>query len=197
MTAKNTGQVTKDDDGYSVRFERHLNYDINTVWDAITNPEKLAIWFTDVEMELKPGTKMTIRFRDKDHTATYGRVKQVVAPCLFEFVWENDDGPDEVALWELFEEGSAKCKLVLTYSRLAVKYAANVPAGWHMMLDHLEDMLAGRSEHYPFDAGDSANEKKLVMGYATKWYEKFQPFHLSEGYGSIFQKDENYQLVFE
>ena len=37
---KQTGKVTKEADGFKVRFERLLNHDINTVWKAITQPEK-------------------------------------------------------------------------------------------------------------------------------------------------------------
>jgi uncharacterized protein YndB with AHSA1/START domain len=49
------GKFLKESEGYKIEFERILPYDILTVWDAITNPEKLKWWFTDIEMELQVG----------------------------------------------------------------------------------------------------------------------------------------------
>ena len=110
----NLAKITKKADGFEVRFERVYNFDREKVWDAITNPEKLAIWFTDIEMEFIVGGKMTIRFRDADKTESFGKILRIKAPELFEFSWE-----DELATWELFAEGKSKCRLVLTYSKLA------------------------------------------------------------------------------
>ncbi|HYC84588.1 MAG TPA: SRPBCC domain-containing protein [Chryseosolibacter sp.] len=142
---KNAGKVTREPGGFRVRFERILNHDIRTVWDAITNPEKLRIWFTDFEMEFRPGGKITIYFRDQGRTATHGKVISITPPHRFEFTWEGEHG-----LWELSEMGKDKCKLVLTYSKLGEEYAVGAPAGFHTLLDRLEKMLAGSNETYPF-----------------------------------------------
>lgn len=39
-------------DGGVVRFERRLTYPIGEVWDAITNPERLADWWLPFEAEI-------------------------------------------------------------------------------------------------------------------------------------------------
>lgn len=133
---KNLGQVSKGKDGFQVKFERILPFSIDTVWDAITNPDKLALWFTDIEMDFVPGGKMVIHFRDESKTESVGKIVRIDPPKVFEYTWD-----DELAVWELFPEGVNHCKLVLTYSKLADKYAITVPAGWHVLLDQLETVL--------------------------------------------------------
>lgn len=157
------GKVTKQADGYFVKFERILPHPIGTVWEALTNPDLLRIWFTDIEMDFRPGGKMTIRFRDEARTATYGEVIKIEPPHLFVFSWEH-----ELAEWQLSEEPGNKCKLKLIYSRLDKDYAARAPAGFHTLLDRLQAMLNGRTESYPFGTEENDPEqKKLQMIYGV------------------------------
>jgi uncharacterized protein YndB with AHSA1/START domain len=143
MASEKFGELSREKDGYQVVFERTLSHSAMAVWDAITNPAKLSKWFFEVELELKPGARMIIRFRDEHNTETYGKVVTVVPGSLFEFIWEGSDGePDEFARWEIFPESATRTRLVLTYSRLTEKYAAGAPAGFHIFLDQLEEYLA-------------------------------------------------------
>lgn len=154
------GVVTKKGDGFEVKFERILPFDIHTVWKAITEPKQLALWFTDIEMDFKPGGKITIWFRDENRTESSGRIVRLEAPRLFEYTWEG-----ELATWELFPLGPSSCKLVLTYSKLPDQYAISVPAGWHILLDQLETVLNGRTEPYPFGEGETEQGKAMKAVY--------------------------------
>ena len=166
---KQTGKVTKEADGFKVRFERLLNHDINTVWKAITQPEKLAIWFTDIDMDFKPGGKMTIWFRDKDRTATHGEIVKIDPPHRFEFTWEG-----ELGVWELYEAPGNKCRLVFTYSKLPDQYAVGAPAGFHTLLDRLEKMLEGSTERYPFGTEEYHPEQvELRTRYGKEIYKDY------------------------
>lgn len=168
------GTLSKDSTGYQVRLERTYAFSAETVWDAITNPAKMSIWFTDVEMDFVPGGKMIIRFRDKDRTETFGRVVRIIPGQVFEFLWLNDDGgPDELGTWELFPEGDNQCRLVLTYSRVEEKFATSVPAGWHVILDHLQEVLNGRTEPYPFGNGETPEDRIMVAHYKELFKKTF------------------------
>jgi uncharacterized protein YndB with AHSA1/START domain len=147
-------------------FERTLSHSAMAVWDAITNPAKLSKWFFEVELELKPGARMIIRFRDEHNTETYGKVVTVVPGSLFEFIWEGSDGePDEFARWEIFPESATRTRLVLTYSRLTEKYATGAPAGFHIFLDQLEEYLGGRTTPFPNHSGDNPEQMQLQGEY--------------------------------
>lgn len=186
----NLGKVTKEADGFQVRFERVLNHDVHTVWNAITNPDKLKYWFTDIEMDFKPGGKVTIRFRDEEKTATYGEIVSIEQPSKFAFTWEG-----ELAVWELFTYQETKCKLILTYSKLTEEYAVNAPAGFHSLLDRLEEMLAGSTTIYPFGAEEvDSEELKLKQLYAEMIYKKYpelerlQPIVVERTYNAPVEK---------
>jgi uncharacterized protein YndB with AHSA1/START domain len=165
----NIGKVTRESDGFKVVLDRILPHDIYTVWDAITNPEKLKIWFTEVEMDFRQGGKITIWFQDENHTATYGQIVSIDPPNKFVYSWET-----ELAVWELFEEDKNSCRIMLTYSKLADEYAVSAPAGFHSMLDQLELVLKGRTEPFPFGAGENTPEQlKLKEAYAEMIYKSY------------------------
>jgi uncharacterized protein YndB with AHSA1/START domain len=86
MDKGKAGKVSKQADGYMVQFERHYPFDIMTVWDAITNPEKISKWFMKVEMELKPGARITIHYGDEQNTLGYGKITAVEKGKLFEYM---------------------------------------------------------------------------------------------------------------
>src|SRR6187397_1397552 len=92
----NPGVLVKEADGFKVIFERMLNHDIQIVWDAITNPEKLKMWFTDFEMEFKEGGDLKIKFRDAAKTVTTGKIITIQPPNKFAWTWEG-----ELAVWAL------------------------------------------------------------------------------------------------
>lgn len=139
------GKISKDTDGFKVVFERLLNHNIETVWDAITNPDKLSVWFTDIEMELQEGAEIKIKFRDSAKTITHGKVVSINAPHQFVWTWE-----EELAVWDLQAVGKNQCKLVFTYSKMNDKYAVGAAGGFHTLLDRLELTLNGSTQTYPF-----------------------------------------------
>lgn len=155
------GKIMKKKDGFEVTFERTLDHNIKVVWEAVTDPAKLAEWFTDIEMDFVPGGKMIIRFRDENKTASIGQVVRIEKPHVFEFTWE-----DELASFELFSVNNSTCKLLFTYSKLAENYAISVPAGWHVLLDQLEELLNGEKGYYPFGGEEREAAKKMKAVYA-------------------------------
>ncbi|MEQ9378026.1 MAG: SRPBCC family protein [Imperialibacter sp.] len=136
----NPGKLTNEPDGYKVVFERELPFSSEAVWEAITNPEKLATWFMATEMEFKPGGKMVIRFPEPDNSESFGKITRIVPNKLFEYYWE-----EELVTWEIRKLAPQRCLLTLTHSKVDGQWAKSVPAGWHFMLDTLEETLAGNN----------------------------------------------------
>ena len=183
-TTQELGRLSQNADGYLVQFDRVYEHPIEKVWDAITNPEILRIWFTDIEMDFRPGGKMTIWFRDEVRTATAGEILEIDPPHRFVFSWEG-----EIAEWELAAIGSRACRMRFTYSKIKESYAARVPAGFHILFDQLETVLDGRTHPYPFgtDYNDPSMEpikdlyKEMIV---TKFpqLEKYDPVVVERTY---------------
>ena len=140
------GRISKDELGYRIVFERILKHSVSKVWDALINPEKLAVWFMKTELDPIPGGRMTMHFGDADDTLSHGRIVRIEPEKLLEYVWENDEGPDELAVWELFVKDDTQTLLRFTYSQVSETNAASVSAGWHQMLDLLADVLDKKVE---------------------------------------------------
>ena len=78
------GKITRQEDGFKVVFERILDHDIDKVWEAITSPGMLKYWFTDIEMDFRPGGEMTFTNRDEEKSATHGEIISIDRPNRFE-----------------------------------------------------------------------------------------------------------------
>src|SRR5690606_27053106 len=159
MTSK-SGKLTNKAGEYEVRFERTLLHSAEAVWDAITNPEKLKLWFTDIDMDFKPGGRMTIHFRDAAKTKSPAKIIIIEPGKVFEFDWEG-----EIVRWELYPEGEKSCRLVLFHRKVTPAYVVSASAGFHSLLDRLELMLAGEKRTYKFgsepdDPADQARRKQ-------------------------------------
>jgi len=69
-TAAYDGTMERTAEGGVIRFERHLPYAIREVWDAITEPARLAEWWlpfdADVTIDLRAGGTMVVAGRGDD-----------------------------------------------------------------------------------------------------------------------------------
>ncbi len=163
------GIVQKDNDGFKITFERDLACDIETVWQAISDPAKMKYWFTDIEMESRPGGKMKIIFRDAEKTVTNGEIISIERPFHFVWKWER-----ELADWRLTPIGKNKCKLTFTYSKMADQYAVGAAGGFHTLVTRLEQFLAGDLTTYPFGTEEFDPEQaELREKYGEKIYNEF------------------------
>jgi uncharacterized protein YndB with AHSA1/START domain len=167
------GKLEKHPDGYTIILERVYDHPIDKVWEAITNPDKMSMWFTDVEWEFKPGGRITFIFQDEDKTRMTGEIKTIDAPRLLEYEWHNDEPPHEFAKWELFEVAPDKTKLVLAYSRVIEDYAIGVSAGWHITLDDLERLLNGETEFEAFGGGETEKGRAMKKVYEDVFKQTF------------------------
>ncbi len=159
---------SKEQDGYCIVFERILPHPVQKVWDAITRPEELKYWFTDIQYEPVEGAQMTIQFRDGARTRSYGEIVHIEPPVRFVWTWEG-----ELAEWELTPLGPDATKLVFRYSRVDGSYALKVAAGFHSILDLLVARLAGSEAMSPFGAeADDPEGLPYRIGYAEALYDQ-------------------------
>lgn len=153
------GTVELIDGRHVLSFERELAHPVERVWAALTEPDELAGWLAEADLELAEGGSIVLRWQnhvteedaeryeielpedDPGPPVVRGTVTRLDPPRLIE--WDTDG--HGLLRWELREEGSG---CVLTYTN-TLPPGADFPlpqslAGWHLHLDLLADALAGQ-----------------------------------------------------
>ena len=109
------GIVERTADGGVIRFERHLPYPIRDVWDAITDPERLADWWlpfdADITVDLREGGEMVFAGRGDEPVTMTCTILRVEPPMLLEHTHVD---PGSYMRWEL-EPVDTGCVLRLSH----------------------------------------------------------------------------------
>lgn len=152
------GLVTAPD---TVRLERLLPGPIERVWRYLTDADARGSWLAAGPMDLRPGGRVDLVFRNSEltgHDGTpppkyaahacdsplSGRIIACDAPHLLEYTWGESAEPSEVR-FELSQVDDG-VRLVVTHRRLSSRDAMiSVSGGWHAHLDILADRLADRT----------------------------------------------------
>ena len=138
-----TGSYEQIDGSPVVRFERTFPHAMSEVWEAITDPARLARWFpTTVEFdELRTGAGIVFRFEEDRFPAMSGAFREVSRPRRLSFTWGDD-----VLTFELEDrDGGAACRLALSVVLDSADKAARDAAGWDDCLDMLDRVVSGET----------------------------------------------------
>jgi uncharacterized protein YndB with AHSA1/START domain len=137
------GTLERRDGQHVIRFERRLGHPVERVWRALTEPDEIAAWLALAELELEEGGRVVLTWQNTDdegNTAVArGTVTALDPPRLLEF----DTDIHGRLRWQL-EPASDGTALTFTAEvDLPEDYETEVLAGWHIHLDHLEEVLDG------------------------------------------------------
>ncbi len=159
------GLIRKAGDGYEVLFVRRLNKPIEKVWAALTVPERIADWFTQMRFipEAELGARVELAFPDDD--PPYHMTGEVVAfepPRLLAWTWPDEAHPNSVVRCELTPEADG-CVLRFSQSGMGTRWLTGTAAGWHVFLDGLEGAAEGLRT-----PGSLEREKALRPGYEAQ-----------------------------
>lgn len=147
--ASPSGCIFRGDDGYTLRFERHLPHSVKQVWSALTEPEYLAKWIADATVELRPGGDFILDYAHSPKVME-GKITRLREYALLEYTWSGDVGPQSLVTWELLPQGPEACLLVLTHSKLA-EDVQGFGAGWHTHIDLMAEVLDGTRKEFEWD----------------------------------------------
>lgn len=157
------GSFRKRGELYDIVFERLLPYPVEKVWQAVTEPEKLALWFGGpAEVDLKVGGKIRLGLL---MTTVEGVITRLEKEKLLEYTW----GEDNTVRWELYKFNENCCSLVFTETLVPGSYLPDAAPGWHGYLDFLEMVLAGDKvpvfplEAWPEIAGEATSKYKSII----------------------------------
>ena len=141
-----------DDRRGAVRMEDIFDTDAADLWDALTDPRRLARWIAEVEGDLRVGGVVQARFTSGWEGP--GRIEACDPPHHL-VARMSPDSPDETVIEAtITPEGSAS-RLVLEERGIPLSELAGHGAGWHA---HVEDLRS----HLEFDEPSR---------WATRWAE--------------------------
>ncbi len=141
------GLIEADRDRATLTFRRLLPHPIDTVWEAITDPEQIERWFlAKVRRDAAPGGRLEMEHPNGVRAS--GRVLAWDPPRLYEYEWDVSPGPRSpvgeasVVRWELSPTRGGTL-LVMTHRRLTRARAEVFVRGLPVLLDRLAASLAG------------------------------------------------------
>jgi uncharacterized protein YndB with AHSA1/START domain len=141
------GLVAIEGSNTTLRYERLLPHLPDEVWNAITDPKQVSVWFsTTAKIDARPGgaieyISVPVNFRRT------GRILVRNQPRIFEHEWHIDPHPqlpngeaESIIRWELVEDTDHTI-LTLTHSHLTKANGLRFAAAWYVFLDRLASQL--------------------------------------------------------
>jgi uncharacterized protein YndB with AHSA1/START domain len=153
-----------------VRIEDRYDTDVDDLWSAVTDPERLLRWWGRVDGDLRPGGEIRL-FVEAAGLESTGRVEECEPPQRLRVTsresdesWagSSPDAPppfDSVIEVTLTPDGD-RTILVIEISGLPLDKIASYGAGWQMHAENLATYLAGHER-----GDEEARWARLVPPY--------------------------------
>ena len=170
LTTRYDGVLERTDDGGVIRFERHLPYAIDDVWDAITAPERLADWWlpfdADITVDLREGGDIVFTGRPDGDPVMVCTILRLEPPVLLE---HTHPAPGSILRWDL-EAADTGCIIRLSHTLPDVAEAIEncYLVGLQTSLARLIPCLAGRPEPWDWVAFATARAHYARLGLASE-----------------------------
>ncbi len=167
VPASYDGALERTADGGVIRFERHLPSPIRDVWDAITNPARLAEWWlpfdADITVDLREGGEMVFARRGEEAVTMTCTILRIEPPMLL----EHTHAEASYLRWEL-ESVDTGCVLRLSHFVTDTARAIDncYVVGLDASLARLEPCLAGRPVAWDWDGFAEAQAHYASIGLA-------------------------------
>ena len=125
----------------------HFKADRADVWSALTDPQRLALWFGKVEGELREGGAITAFVLASEWDGR-GRIDTCVPRRRLEVTMWEEEGAEHTVEAELTDDGGSTT-VGLEVRGLPLDFVWAYGAGWQVHLEDLGSHLAGRDHVNP------------------------------------------------
>lgn len=130
------GTVTQRGERFDLSFERIYATSVDDVWDAVSNPERLARWMAPYRGELRLGGRWEALNSDGS-VFSWGTVTACEPPRTYATTWEYE-GEDTSVVTITVTEHPEGAVLVLRHEHLEDR---GYGAGWQTYLEQLDKSL--------------------------------------------------------
>ncbi len=132
-------------DGLMVRLEREFAAPLAVVWTLLTDPEELAIWLGEAQIDPVVGGKIQYNF-EQGKLIVDGVIQQLVPLETLEYTWHEGAEDASCVRFDLrpLADGT-RTLLTVTHRQLAQGEGRNFAAGWQHHLELLAARLAGQA----------------------------------------------------
>ena len=145
----NEGTLERRGDLRVIRFERRLRHPVERVWRALTEPDELAKWLALAELDLREGGSVVLRWQNTDDEGNAAVARGTVSALEPPRLLELDTDIHGLLRWELAPDGEGTALTFTAEAQIPPEYELEVLSGWHIHLDHLEEVLDGRAIDWP------------------------------------------------
>ena len=125
-----------------VRIEDRYETDIDDLWSALTEPDRLARWIAEVEGELRVGGEFRARFTSEWEGT--GRIEACEPPRRLLVSTRQTGAPGENAIEATLTTDGDQTILVIEERGMPIEHLADYGAGWQIHAEDLAAYLAGR-----------------------------------------------------
>jgi uncharacterized protein YndB with AHSA1/START domain len=125
-----------------VRMQDRYDTDIDDLWTALTDPDRLARWIAEVEGDLRLGGEFRARFTSGWEGT--GRVQACEPPRRLLVLTRDADEPEEQVIEATLTTDGDQTILVIEERGLPIEHLAAHGAGWQVHVEDLAAHLAGR-----------------------------------------------------
>jgi len=136
-----------------VRIEDRYGTGIDDLWQALTDPDRLASWYGQVEGDLRPGGQFRLHVEDADSDAT-GRVEACEPPQRLQVMTRETEEsyrrgqgvpPYDEALDATLTADGGQTILVIEVRGMPLDAIAFYGVGWQIHAENLAAYLTGRT----------------------------------------------------
>jgi uncharacterized protein YndB with AHSA1/START domain len=135
------GSLHRVDGKAVVRMEDRFSTDVDDLWSALTDPQRLARWIGEVEGDLRPGGEFRARFTSSWEGT--GRVDVCEPPRRLLVTMSPGQDDQTVIEAEIVPDGD-HARLVLEERGFPIGEVADHGAGWQAHVEDLAAHLAGK-----------------------------------------------------
>lgn len=126
----------------AVRVEEVFDTDIDDLWQACTQPERLARWIAEVSGDLSPGGEFKARFTSGWEGT--GRVEVCEPPHRLMVVASEFGNPDEQVTEAILSTDGQRTRLIIEERGLPADHLPGYGSGWQIHVEDLAAHLAGQ-----------------------------------------------------